>query len=140
MLKAIGIEGGGGGGIQLDWEPGDRVEISWTQPSDDMDLYIYEPNGAYSAAFDGPALISNNLTASGDSADIGPHEWLKLKNTAQNGPYELDIVFYDSFSISTVMVNVRLYDSSGTLKDDIGLVPMLYPGYYVEAYCTLTLN
>ncbi len=140
MLNALGIEGGGGGGIQLDWDPGDRVEISWSGPSDDMDLYIYEPNGAYSAAWEGGGLSSSNLTASGDSYDIGPYEWLKAKPTAQSGPYELDIVFYDSPGFLPVSVLVRLYDSGGALKQDIGVALMLYPGYYEEGYCTLTLN
>ncbi|MCB1188281.1 PKD domain-containing protein [bacterium] len=140
MLQAIGIQGGGGGGIQLDWEAGDRVEISWPKSSDDMDLWITEPDGYPSGAWEGTDLQSTNLTASGDSADIGPYEWLKLKNGADSGPYVVDITFWDSFGFDEVQVTVRLYDSSGSLKEEIGIVPMYYPGYWTEAYCTLTLN
>ena len=49
-------------------------------------------------------------------------------------------MFYDSPGFLPVSVLVRLYDSGGALKQDIGVALMLYPGYYEEGYCTLTLN
>jgi hypothetical protein len=141
MLQALDLQGGGGGGgIQLDWEAGDRVEISWSGAANDCDLYITEPNGDWSGAWWGNDLFSNNLLASGDSADIGPYEWLKLKNGAQSGPYTVDLWYYESTIGNPVTITVRLYDSANQLKEEIGQVPMLFPGYWEFEYATLTLQ
>jgi hypothetical protein len=120
MLSATGVPEGSGAGVVVNWQPGYRIEISWSDAGTDIDLGLYDPLGNFGAPWD-PAGLAASVIFSPDNMDAGQAlEWGKLKNGAPHGAYYLSVASNENSGPST-NVTVKLYDSDGTLKQDLGL-------------------
>ena len=124
MLQATGVPGSGGGSlVEANWEPGDKLVIDWGDSLADCDLGILDPNFNWGAPYV-PEDLFGVIEFSEDSMWSGlPEEWAILEPGAPKGDYILDIFYfsYDGFPAPTMDVSVKLYDSSGQLKADLGI-------------------
>ncbi|MBN2080884.1 hypothetical protein JW859_01630 [bacterium] len=122
MLEATGVpEGDYPSG---DWSAGDQIEISWSNTDADFDLEIWDPEFNYGSPYE-PEELAGLIQFSQDSYDSGQaRESGKLLPAAYHGTYYIDIDFvdYDGTPPASINVTVKLYDSGGSLKSDLGTV------------------
>lgn len=109
----------------FDWEPGDRLELGWQDPLLDGRLQLQGP-GFSQGSPDEPDGMSGMVQFSEDSATNGQAiETATLLPGAPEGGYKLVI-----FSEAGQTYTIRLYDSDGVLKQDLGNIT---PGFTGEA-------
>jgi len=118
-LNAVPTEGGAV--LELPWEPGDKVEISWTDPVRDIDIMMFDRLQRAGRPSD-PSELDGIIEFSVDSETSGlAYESAKLLPTAEPMQYEVDIYTpYADPSWQDEVVAVRVLDSSGALKYDLG--------------------
>ncbi|MEZ5336811.1 MAG: hypothetical protein R3F46_00975 [bacterium] len=98
-----------------DWQPGDRLELSWTDPQQDSALRLLAQNFNEGSP-DEPEGLDGRITFSADSAVSGEaSESATLLPTAWNGGYLLELHWDGGETY-----RVRLYDAADNLKQDLG--------------------
>lgn len=104
----------------VDWEAGDRFEMSWLDESVDSMPVLIGPG--YLEGWPGePDMLEGIVEFSPDSADSGlALEWARLLEDAPAGPYfvELHMGHYSSAIGETY--TMKLFDASDSLKQDLG--------------------
>jgi len=136
MLKATGVPGRTP--YEADWGVGERIEITWSDPDCNVDLYVEDPQGNSGGPWF-PDDLGMSIEFSVDNPDGGGlFEWARLKSTAYTGDYIIGAEWFD-YNGSTpppfVEVAFKLYDSSDQLKQDFGSCKITYWGY--KDYVTL---
>lgn len=129
MLKATGVPQGDGTGVSLYWVPGDRIEIAWSDTNADIDLGLFDPAGNFGAPWD-PTKLQDSVLFSQDSEASGDDlEWGQLKDGAPAGVYYVNVAsnaYHGGPPPATYAVSVKLYDSGGVLKRDLGICTVGY--------------
>ncbi len=111
MLEAMGVP--------TEWQPDDRIEISWDSDTDDFDLEITGPDGEWGSPAD-PDGLSGVIAFGPDSGASGQtREWGQLEWTM--GLYVIEVTYKSHVGPPpfTVWVDVQLYDGEGGLKEDL---------------------
>jgi len=110
--------------LELPIEPGDKIELSWTNPAANVDLMMMDQNARIASPRD-PVEMQDTFGFSEDSLTSGlPYESAELLPTAPTMLYTLSL-FNDYLSPpGQELVSVRVLDSSGALKYDLSQYPV----------------
>lgn len=114
MLEAMGVP--------TEWQPDDRIEITWDGTVDDFDLEITGPDGEWGSpvdpdGLDGLIAFGPESETSGQTREWGQLEWAM-------GLYVIEVTYQSHVGPPpfTIWVDVKLYDGEGGLKEDLGEV------------------
>ena len=105
-----------------DWEPGDRVELSWSDEQAEYDIEIRDPNLTQGSPLD-PDPLDGVIMFSQDSQAAGvTFEWARLHALAPCGGFLVLVTYkdYDGTPPKSAASTLRLYDIEGTLKQELG--------------------
>lgn len=114
------------------WGPGDKIEIAWASSNADMDLVMIDPYGNMGGPWDTFGTLLAEMDFSPDNPNGGgTNEWAKLKASAPLGDYTFAVGFnyFNGSPPATYDVTVKLYDSGGVLKRDLGVCTVPYYNY-----------
>lgn len=137
-LMATGVPGQAGvPGVTADWAPGDRFEISWSDAAAEVDLGLQGPAALWASPVY-PVELNGIIEFSADNPMGGATtEWAKLLPTAPTGNYaaRLDWFSYGAGTPPALLdVAVKIYDSGGMLKQDLGTYQVVLGG---EVSCAI---
>ncbi len=105
-----------------DWEPGDRVELSWGDAQADFDIEIRDPNLVQGSPLE-PDPLDGVIMFSEDSQTAGTtFEWARLHSQAPCGGFLVLISYmdYDGEPPKSAVALLNLYDIEGLLKQELG--------------------
>jgi len=104
----------------VDWEPGDRFEMSWLDESIDSMLLLIGP-GYLEGWPEEPDMLDGIIEFSPDSQDSGlALEWARLLEHAPAGPFLAELHMGHLPSVVGETYTMKLYDESDALKQDLG--------------------
>lgn len=108
------------------WEPGDRLEITWPDSTVDFDVFVSDPVGGFGSC--GNTWEINTVDFSSDSSESGQAlEWASLEADAVAGHYlmEVRLTGFSNPPVNPQEISIKLYDSTGGLKQDLALIPFV---------------